>query len=98
MKIVRNKKMVFSLASVSVIILFLQQANCARIPLQVDITKMAHCDDSKRAGNGDKVSENRANENEITDPIYSSCCINMVSQTYNVIGYGTLWRVFDGRN
>ena len=57
MWIIKNKKMVFSLASVSVIILFFEQANCARIPLQVDITKMAHCDDSKRAGNGDKVSE-----------------------------------------
>ena len=45
----------FSLASVSVIIVLLQQCNGARIPLQVDITKMAHCDDSKRAGNGDKV-------------------------------------------
>ena len=49
--------MKFSLASVSVIILFLHECSCARIPLQVDITKMAHCDDSKRAGNGDKVGE-----------------------------------------
>merc|ERR1719225_1118523 len=46
----------FSLASVSVIIVLLHQCNGARIPLQVDITKMAHCDDSKRAGNGDKVT------------------------------------------
>ena len=47
----------FSLVSVSVIMLFLHECDCARIPLQVDITKMAHCDDSKRAGNGDKVGE-----------------------------------------
>lgn len=47
--------MVFSLL-LSVIFLCLQKCNCARIPLQVDITKMAQCEDSKRAGNGDKVT------------------------------------------
>ena len=52
-----NKMVKFSLVSVSVIMLFLHECNCARIPLQVDITKMAQCDDSKRAGNGDKVGE-----------------------------------------
>ena len=51
-----NKIMKFSLACVSVIMLLLKECSCARIPLQVDITKMAHCDDSKRAGNGDKVN------------------------------------------
>ena len=55
MRIYTSKMARFSLASVSVIIVLLQQCNGARIPLQVDITKMAHCDDSKRAGNGDKV-------------------------------------------
>jgi len=57
MRIAKINKMVkFSLASVSVIMLYLHECSCARIPLQVDITKMAHCDDSKRAGNGDKVT------------------------------------------
>ena len=40
----------------SVIFALIQKCNPARIPLQVDITKMVQCDDSKRAGNGDKVS------------------------------------------
>ena len=40
----------------SVIFALIQKCNSARIPLQVDITKMVQCDDSKRAGNGDKVS------------------------------------------
>ena len=50
--------MVFSLL-LSVIFLFMQICHCARIPLQVDITKMAQCDDSKRAGDGDKVSKTK---------------------------------------
>ena len=43
--------------SLCVIVQFLlcQESNGARIPLQVDITKMVQCDDSKRAANGDKV-------------------------------------------
>ena len=51
-----KSRLVFSLI-LSVICLCLEKCNSARIPLQVDITKMAQCDDSKRAGNGDKVSK-----------------------------------------
>ena len=55
MRIIKSR-LVFSII-LSVICLFLEKCNSARIPLQVDITKMAQCDDSKRAGNGDKVSK-----------------------------------------
>ena len=59
MRLIKNT-MIFTLL-LSVIFLCMQNCNCARIPLQVDITKMAQCDDSKRAGNGDKVSKNKCN-------------------------------------
>lgn len=54
MQLIKNK-IVFSLLS-SVIFVFFEKCNCARIPLQVDITKLAQCDESKRAGYGDKVT------------------------------------------
>merc|ERR1719266_2939615 len=54
MRLIKNT-MIFTLL-LSVIFLCMQNCNGARIPLQVDITKMAQCDDSKRAGNGDKVT------------------------------------------
>ena len=54
MKFIKNQ-IVLSLL-LSVIFVLFENCNCARIPLQVDITKLAQCDASKRAGNGDKVS------------------------------------------
>ena len=68
MRIIKNT-MVFSLL-LSVIFLCLQNCNCARIPLQVDITKMAQCEDSKRAGNGDKVSKNKTNTYSLYNLIF----------------------------
>ena len=50
-----NKNNIVGSILFAVILVCVQKCYSARIPLQVDITKMAHCDDSKRAGNGDKV-------------------------------------------
>ena len=81
----------------SVIFALIQKCNPARIPLQVDITKMVQCDDSKRAGNGDKVSFF----------IYFNLLVLRIILTLHMpnchcipnllnLGYSTLWRIFDG--
>ena len=79
----------------SVIFALIQKCNSARIPLQVDITKMVQCDDSKRAGNGDKVSFSvYSNFSVLRNLLHmpnSHCIPNLLN-----LGYSTLWRIFDG--
>ena len=80
----------------SVIFALIQKCNSARIPLQVDITKMVQCDDSKRAGNGDKVSfsiyYNLSVLRNVTLHMPDRHCI----LEFLNLGYSTLWRIFDG--
>ena len=81
----------------SVIFALIRKCNSARIPLQVDITKMVQCDDSKRAGNGDKVSFS-IHLNLPLLPIFLTLIMpncHCILKFLN-LGYSTLWRIFDG--
>lgn len=82
----------------SVIFALIQKCNSARIPLQVDITKMVQCDDSKRAGNGDKVSFSVYFNFSVLRNLFLT--LNMPNchciPNFLNLGYSTLWRIFDG--